>query len=49
MDNGEVLGELDIDSHAVSPFTQKDRDLLDRVCEIVVPLVRELRGSVAGN
>jgi GAF domain-containing protein len=45
MDGGEVLGELDIDSHAVSPFTEQDGQLLTGICELVVPLVREIRGS----
>lgn len=45
MDGTEVIGELDIDSHSLSPFTREDTDLLERVCDLVVPLVRELRVS----
>jgi L-methionine (R)-S-oxide reductase len=49
LDHGEILGELDIDSHAIAPFTQEDRDSLERICGLVVPLIREIRGSAAGN
>ena len=33
--NGEILGELDIDSHTLSPFKEEDRKFLENVCEIV--------------
>ncbi|MEA1993043.1 MAG: GAF domain-containing protein [Euryarchaeota archaeon] len=36
--NGKVVGELDIDSHIKSPFTEKDRELLERICGIVASL-----------
>jgi len=36
--NKEIVGELDIDSHTLSPFTEKDLDLLERICELVAPL-----------
>ncbi|MFQ6092178.1 MAG: GAF domain-containing protein [bacterium] len=32
---GEIVGELDIDSHSISPFTEKDKDLLEKVCEMI--------------
>lgn len=35
---GEVVGELDIDSHALSPFTQEDRAFLEDVCQMVSEL-----------
>ena len=35
---GEIVGELDIDSHTVSPFTDDDREFLEKVCEIVSEL-----------
>jgi len=35
---GEVLGELDIDSHYIEPFTQKDRNFLEKVCKYVSEL-----------
>ncbi len=31
--NGENIGQIDIDSHKVDPFTQNDQDLLNYVCE----------------
>lgn len=34
-ENGEIMGELDIDSHILSPFTQEDRKFLGNVCKIV--------------
>lgn len=33
--NGEIVGELDIDSHTISPFTEEDKKFLEDVCEIV--------------
>jgi L-methionine (R)-S-oxide reductase len=33
--DGEVLGELDIDSHTPSPFTPADEVLLERVCAML--------------
>jgi GAF domain-containing protein len=36
--SGEVIGELDIDSHALAPFTDADRALLERVCDRVATL-----------
>lgn len=32
---GEVLGELDIDSHTIDPFTDEDRGFLLKVCYAV--------------
>ena len=29
---GKIAGELDIDSHRLSPFSDLDRDFLERVC-----------------
>ena len=37
--DGEVLGELDIDSHTVEPFTDGDREFLERVCGMVVGIL----------
>ena len=36
--NGEIVGELDIDSHTLSPFMEEDRKFLENVCEIVSKL-----------
>jgi len=37
--NGEIVGELDIDSHTRSAFTDKDKVFLGKVCEIVSRLL----------
>lgn len=31
--DGDMVGELDIDSHTISPFTEEDRDFLEIVCK----------------
>lgn len=33
--NGENIGQIDIDSHTVKPFTKQDEKLLEFVCEQV--------------
>ncbi|MFA5620158.1 MAG: GAF domain-containing protein [Weeksellaceae bacterium] len=33
--NGENIGQIDIDSHELHPFTKNDEDLLNYVCEKV--------------
>lgn len=35
----KIVGELDIDSHTVSPFSEKDTILLEKVCDMVAPLL----------
>ena len=35
---GENIGQIDIDSHAESPFTEKDTELLEFVCQEVAKL-----------
>ena len=35
MRNGQVLGELDVDSHAASPFTDEDRKFLEDIAALV--------------
>jgi GAF domain-containing protein len=37
--NGAIRGELDIDSHTTSPFTEEDKTFLEAVCEIVSELL----------
>lgn len=37
--NGEIVGELDIDSHKTEPFTEKDKIFLEKVCETVAKIV----------
>ena len=34
--DGEVLGELDIDSHSKDSLTQKDRKVLEQICSEIV-------------
>ncbi len=36
--NGENIGQIDIDSHTVNPFTKEDTDLLEFVCQEVTKL-----------
>jgi len=36
--NEEIVGELDIDSHTLSPFTEEDRRFLENVCEFASKL-----------
>lgn len=33
--NGENIGQIDIDSHTVNPFTEKDEELLEYICDRV--------------
>jgi GAF domain-containing protein len=35
---GQVVGELDIDSHTPAPFTDRDREALDAICLAVTAL-----------
>ena len=35
---GNIVGELDIDSHHLAPFTENDRQFLTEVCNIVSKL-----------
>ena len=36
--NGENIGQIDIDSHTVNPFTKDDEELLEFVCEKVATI-----------
>jgi len=36
--NDNIVGELDIDSHTISPFTDEDRKFLEQVCNTVAQL-----------
>jgi len=33
--NKEIIGELDLDSHAVAAFEKEDEDFLGEICKIV--------------
>jgi GAF domain-containing protein len=46
MQEGKVIGELDIDSHSISPFTEADRLLLERVCAVCTPMVAQVRDAL---
>jgi GAF domain-containing protein len=37
--DGEFVAQLDIDSHTPTPFDEKDQTFLEKVCEILAPLV----------
>ena len=37
--DGTFVGELDIDSHTVDPFTEEDTVLLTEICRLTAPLV----------
>tara|TARA_B110000091_G_scaffold184308_1_gene203498 strand:- start:1401 stop:1856 length:456 start_codon:yes stop_codon:yes gene_type:complete len=37
--NGDNIGQIDIDSHTVNPFTKEDESLLEFVCEEVAQLL----------
>lgn len=37
--DGRIIGELDIDSHSFSPFSEEDRRFLEKVCELVSKVV----------
>ena len=37
--NGEIVGELDIDSHTLSSFTNEDKAFLKKLCGIVSKLL----------
>jgi len=40
---GKVVGEIDIDSHIIGPFTEKDSEFLEKVAVMVAPLVAPQR------
>jgi GAF domain-containing protein len=37
--NQENIGQIDIDSHTVNPFTKNDEELLEFVCEKVAQIL----------
>ena len=37
--NGENIGQIDIDSHTVNPFTSTDEELLEYICEKVSHII----------
>ncbi|MGB6084490.1 GAF domain-containing protein [Moheibacter sp.] len=37
--NGENIGQIDIDSHVIDPFTDTDEELLNYVCEKVSEII----------
>lgn len=39
MKNGENIGQIDIDSHTLNPFTKEDREMLEWLCEEVAKIM----------
>lgn len=37
--NGENIGQIDIDSHSINPFTAEDREMLEWLCNKVAEIV----------
>ncbi|WP_374446463.1 GAF domain-containing protein [Epilithonimonas sp.] len=37
--NGENVGQIDIDSHQIDPFTKEDEELLNWICEEVAKIL----------
>ena len=37
--NGENIGQIDIDSHTIDPFTKEDEELLNWLCEEVAKIL----------
>ena len=37
--NGENIGQIDIDSHTVNPFSKNDEDLLEFICKQVSNII----------
>lgn len=37
--NGENIGQIDIDSHSIDPFTKEDEELLNWLCEEVAKVL----------
>src|SRR5690606_19982333 len=37
--NGENIGQIDIDSHVIDPFTEKDEELLNFICSKVSEII----------
>lgn len=37
--NDENIGQIDIDSHTINPFTKKDEELLEYVCDRVATIL----------
>jgi len=37
--DGAILGELDIDSHTLAPYTDDDVELVEAICALIEPLL----------
>ncbi len=37
--NGEIVGQIDIDSHSIDPFTSDDREMLEWLCEEIAKIL----------
>jgi len=38
--DGDLFGELDIDSHTTAAFTEQDREFLKKICEMVSDMIK---------
>ncbi|WP_332019654.1 GAF domain-containing protein [Kaistella sp.] len=37
--NGENIGQIDIDSHSLNPFTAEDREMLEWLCDEIAKII----------
>lgn len=37
--NGENIGQIDIDSHTIDPFTEEDREMLEWLCQEIAKIL----------
>ncbi|MGV8914406.1 MAG: GAF domain-containing protein [Kaistella sp.] len=37
--DGEIVGQIDIDSHSIDPFTSDDREMLEWLCEEIAKIL----------
>lgn len=37
--NGENIGQIDIDSHTLNPFTKEDREMLEWLCDEIAKVI----------
>lgn len=43
---GQIVGELDIDSHALAPFTARDREVLERIADLTAAACEATRHAL---
>ncbi len=42
IDNGKCLGEIDIDSNEPSYFTSKDKEMLEKIADVIVKRLKQI-------